>query len=116
MDLNVTAGFEGTDGEIGEAIDTLSGLAKGVELVNLVTPEKEYENFTIDNVNYARKRENGIGVVYFEIHLTQIRQVAPRYAKAIKKPKNPESAPTADVGKKQFSSAIFDVKKSIGIN
>lgn len=113
LELSLTAAFEGSDAETGNLIDTLFSLAKGVELVSLTTPETEYQNLAVENVNYSRKRENGVGVVYFDITLKEVRQVEPAYAKAIKKPKNPEAAPTADVGKKQLNSVIVDIKKSI---
>lgn len=105
LDVYVTLAKSGDDAEIGEALDTLMALAAGTELVSLVTPEKEYENLNIDNVNFTRKREDGLGVVYFELHLVEIRQVKPRYTKAISLAgaKDKESATSVDTGKKQVS-------------
>ena len=71
--------FQGTEEQIQDAIFMLSVLREETLLVNLVTPDAEYENLTLESYSYRRDRESGVGVLFVELSFVEVRQVATQY-------------------------------------
>lgn len=94
LEINVTLGFAGTDTELQDALDTLATLQAGTQLIGLVTPNAEYQSLNLEGYNYTRKRENGLGALFVELMLTEVRQVRTQYT-------NSRLAPRQERGKVQ---------------
>ena len=82
LEADVTLGIQGDDATLQNALDTLTTLQAGTQLVSLVTPNAEYANLNLESFNYSRKRENGLGALFVELSLVEIRQVQAQYADA----------------------------------
>ncbi len=94
LEVNVTLGIQGDDSTLQDALDTLTTLQAGTQLVSLVTPNAEYPDLNLEGFNYSRKRENGLGVLFVELSLVEVKQVAAQYT-------NAELSPRRERGKVQ---------------
>jgi len=105
--IRATLGVEGDLSDLQSVVDTLFELKDGTELVNFVTPVREYQSYTLEKFSYQQAAEKGVNVLYVEINLTEIKEVEPQYtdtsAPAItsKGAKNPANASTIDKGRTQ---------------
>lgn len=103
----VTLGIQGTDTTLGDALTTLEKAQKETTLLSVVTPSKVISSVTLAGINYSRKREDGWGVLYVELHLKEVRQVAAQYAAIPRRQaKNPSDASKQDRGKVQTKSFL----------
>ena len=59
-----------------------------------MTPNAEYPDLNLEGFNYSRKRENGLGVLFVELSLLEVRQVRAQYT-------NAKLAPRRERGKVQ---------------
>ena len=75
----VSLGIQGDDAALQAALDTLTTLQAGTQLVNLVTPNAEYTSLNLEGFNYRRRREDGLGVLFVDLSLIEIKQVEARY-------------------------------------
>lgn len=105
--IRATLGVEGELSDLQTVVDTLFELKDGTELVNFVTPVREYQSYTLEKFSYQQAAEKGVNVLYVEINLAEIKEVEPQYtdskAPAIteKGAKNPANVSTQDKGKGQ---------------
>ena len=115
--IRATLAVEGELGNLQTVVDTLFKLKDGTELVNFVTPVREYESYTVEKFSFQQAAEKGVNVLYVEITLSEIKEVEPQYtdtkAPAItaKGAKNPANTSTIDKGRAQTktpSSTIYD--------
>lgn len=79
LSISATLAFQGNEMQIQNALFTLSALREETRLVNLVTPDAEYASLTLENYNYSRTRENGVGVLFVELMFVEVRQVKTQY-------------------------------------
>ncbi len=82
LEARVTLGIQGNDSALQDALDTLTTLQAGTRLISLVTPSAEYPNLNLEGFNYSLKRENGLGALFVELSLAEVKQVRARYANA----------------------------------
>jgi len=99
-------------------LNMLEGLAHKLEKISLITPSAEYKNLNLEGYTYARKDDNGAGMLVVDLKLVEIREVEvkktvtasqkpPKSAGKQNKPitkeqaKNPSNASTAKTGKTQ---------------
>lgn len=82
LSIKCTLGIMGDDAELQAALHVLSILQEDTLLLSLVTPNAEYENLNLVSYNYQRRREDGLGVLYVELQLEEIRQVTVQYTNA----------------------------------
>lgn len=106
--IRATLAIEGELGDLQAVIDTLFELKDGTELVNFVTPVREYESFTVEKFNFQQAAEKGVNVLYVEINLSEIKEVEQQYTDTqapapitAKGAKNPANVSTQDKGKQQ---------------
>lgn len=106
--IRATLAVEGELGDLQSVIDTLFELKDGTELVNFVTPVREYESYTVEKFNFQQAAEKGVNVLYVEINLSEIKEVEQQYTDTqapapitAKGAKNPANASTQDKGKQQ---------------
>lgn len=93
----VRASVGGSKDRIAAFINALDAAVKDTNLYNIVTPEKTYLNVNIEHVSYSRSSDRGFNLIFADITLKEIRQVAPQYS-AVKKA---GSKKKVDTGKKQ---------------
>ena len=82
ISVNVSLAFQGAEEDIQDAVFMLGVLREETILVNLVTPDAEYESLTLKSYNYSRKRENGIGVLFVDLSFVEVKQVEMQYTNA----------------------------------
>ncbi len=82
LEIDCSLGIEGDDATLGTALDALNDLAAGTELVSLVTPDTEYSSLNLHSVSYRRTREDGLGVLWLDLKLIEVRQVKAQYTNA----------------------------------
>lgn len=106
--IRATLGVEGEDWNLHSVVDTLFELKDGTELVDFVTPVREYQKYTLEKFSYQQAAEKGVNVLYVEINLSEIKEVEPQYTDAQasapitqKGAKNPANVSTQDKGKQQ---------------
>ena len=90
-------------------LTSLSAETNSTNLYNVRTPEVGYTNtFTISKFRYNRTKDKGAYVIFADLTLTEVRQVAPAYT-TVKQPaaksKSPKSASAEPKGK---VSPLFD--------
>lgn len=111
----VTLAKEGDASALEAVLNVLEDYRKSTKLVNVVTPYKTYLDVTIIKVNYSHKRENGHGLILFDLKLQEIRQVEAAYTNT---PKKAGSSGTQERGKQQpkepRNSTIYKASKSVG--
>ena len=75
--LKITAAiaFEGTVDELQDALGALNLLKTETKKFSVITPEFEYVGMTLESFSYARKREEGRGVLYAQLNLVEVREV-----------------------------------------
>ena len=97
--------LQGTDADIQSALTNLKTLKDGTQTFSLVTPTVEYRNMTLESMNYARKREDGLKVCYVELMMVEVREVEAQYTDTKrrcltrKKVKNADCASSQATGK-----------------
>lgn len=82
LEIDCSLGIEGDDNTLNTALDALNELAASTEIVSLVTPETEYYNLNLHSVSYRRRREDGLGVLWLDLKLIEVRQVKAEYTNA----------------------------------
>lgn len=115
--IRATLAVEGELGDLQSVVDRLFELKDGTELVNFVTPVREFQKYTLEKFSYQQAAEKGVNVLYVEINLSEIKEVEPQYTDTKapapitpKGAKNPASASTIDKGRqqtKQLESKAF---------
>ena len=83
--IRVNLALQGTDADIQAALTNLKTLKDGTQTFSLVTPTVEYRNMTLESMNYARKREDGLKVCYVEMMLVEVREIEAQYTETKKR-------------------------------
>lgn len=75
--LKITASIavEGTPDELQDVLVALNQLKEETKKFSVITPEFEYVSMTLESFSYARKREEGRGVLYVQMNLVEVREV-----------------------------------------
>ena len=72
LEITATLSFSGSDSFLQSALDSLSKVKESVTTFSIETPIIEYENMTLQNYDYAMRREDGRGAVFVEIKEVQL--------------------------------------------
>ncbi len=107
LDISVTLSVEGDNIALQSVISVLETLRVTKQLVNIVTPITEYNNYALQTYNYSNNNSEGTGILIVDLKFTQVREVAKQYTNAITYPADPSAASTTDTGKKQSKSFAF---------
>ena len=67
---------KGKAADLQNAIDRLTTLCENDEKITLTTPEQSYPNMMLESFDYRRDAQNGRGVLYVDLRLKEIREVA----------------------------------------
>lgn len=109
----------GTDDELQREIDMLQALQQGTKLVNFVTPVQEYRNLSLESFNFMQTAQNGLGILYVDIELVEVKTVEPQYVQknkiSGKGAKNGSDVSTVKQGQKStsvMSDGFSAVKKA----
>lgn len=79
LEITATLAFSGSDAFLQSALDSLNTLKQSVTTFSIQTPAYEYENMTLQNFDYAWRREDGRGVLYVSAMFVEIREVQVAY-------------------------------------
>lgn len=79
LEIDVSLGIEGDDATLDAALEALNQLTASTEILSLVTPESEYQNMNLESLSYRRRREDGLGVLWLDLKLIEVRQVKAQY-------------------------------------
>ena len=79
LEITATLAFSGSDAFLQSALDSLNTLKQSVTTFSIQTPAYEYENMTLQNFDYAWRREDGRGVLYVSAMFIEIREVQVAY-------------------------------------
>lgn len=113
--LGVILARTGSAAELSAMLEALDGLVAGTDLVSLVTPEKEFLDFTVTSYDYDRKNENGVDRLVVNLVLEEIRQVEAEYSNEQlpqpKSPKQPGDGATKQAGKQAPQEAKPETKE-----
>ena len=113
----VTLCFQGSEGERKTFLDAIDAACKSTDLYSVVTPERDYQGYTVERYNYARHNSKGATLLIVEITLKEVRQVSARYTQSNKgqvdKPKGVGATPQVDSGKVQAQTPQPSTLKSI---
>lgn len=91
--LGVILARTGPAAELAAMLTALDKLVGGTGLVSLVTPEKEFLDFSVTSYDYDRKNENGVDRLVVNLVLEEIRQVEAEYSdEQLPQPKSPKQA------------------------
>ena len=75
LKIAASIAFEGTVDELQDALASINELKADTKKFSLITPEFEYTSLTLESFSYARKREEGRGVLYVQLNLVEVREV-----------------------------------------
>lgn len=75
LKIAASIAVEGDPADLQIALAKLNMLKEETTKFSLITPEFEYVNMTLESFSYARKREEGRGVLYAQLNLIEIREV-----------------------------------------
>jgi len=76
LKIEASVAIEGTPADLQAALGTLNLLKEDTKIFSVVTPEFEYVSMTLESFSYSRKREEGRGVLYIQMNLVEVREVA----------------------------------------
>lgn len=105
--------IQGEDDVLQNAIDSLQRIQMDTTLIEFCTPIQEYRNFTLESFDFSQTVQNGLGILYVDINLVEVRLVEPQYAEksSISNPKN--AADTSTVKQGQKTSVLSDITKGL---
>lgn len=90
---------KGKAADLQNAIDRLTTLCENDEKITLTTPEQSYPNMMLESFDYRRDAQNGRGVLYVDLRLKEIREVASQQTTtAVEEAEEPIDAEDAEDG------------------
>lgn len=79
--LTIDVSFSGTTSELHEALDTLDELQESTNTFSVVTPEYEYENYTLESYNYSKRIDDGgSGILFAALKCVEIKETVSAYS------------------------------------
>jgi hypothetical protein len=107
--------IQGTDDILQTTLDTLQRIQSDTTLIEFVTPIQEYQNFTLESFDFSQTVQNGLGILYVDINLVEVRFVEPQYVErnsiSSKGAKNGADVSTVKQGQK--TSVLSDILKGL---
>jgi hypothetical protein len=70
----------GTAAELGQYISEVEALKRSTELFDIVTPERILKDVNLETYDYARRRDDGVNLITFNMNFIEIREVALTYS------------------------------------
>ena len=90
---------KGKAADLQNAIDRLTTLCENDEKITLSTQEQSYTNMMLESFDYRRDAQNGRGVLYVDLRLKEIREVASQQTTtAVEEAEEPIDAEDAEDG------------------
>lgn len=81
LEITATLSFSGSNSFLQSVLDNLTKVKESVTTFSIETPVIEYENMTLQNYDYAMRREDGLGVLYVSAVFVEIKEVQLAYTK-----------------------------------
>ena len=93
VQLGVILARTGPSADLSALLEKLDALVAGTDLVSIITPEKEFLDYSLTSYDYDRKSENGVDRLLVSLVLEEIRQVDAEYGnEQLPQPKQPKQA------------------------
>lgn len=70
----ITVAKGGSDATRYEFLTKLDAMIQSLTLFRLRTPDKEYQNVSLERYDFARRQSNGVTLLTIDLHLVEIRQ------------------------------------------
>jgi hypothetical protein len=99
----VTLAFAGSESDRTAFLAAIDAATKSTNLYNVVTPEVNYINYTIERYRYSRRAYKGATLLLVDVTLKEIRQVSASFATVspIVNPQNTSATPQTNSGMTQ---------------
>lgn len=92
-EITCTLGIEGETSTLQNTIDSLTELCENDENLDLIAPESVYNDLMLESFSYRRDAQSGRGVLYVELRLKEVREVASfQTTTAVEEPIEPDDA------------------------
>lgn len=101
LEITATLAWMGSDSYLQSVLTDLKTLKESVSVFSIETPNFEYENMTLQNYDYAQRREDGRGALYVNAVFTEIKEVTVAYTQTeiqAADTKDPSAASTVNGG------------------
>lgn len=112
----VTLTLAGSEDDRTFFLNAIDAACKSTTPYNVVTPEVQYTNYTLESYRYQRRAERGARLLIVEISLKEIRSVSAAFTTAaspIVSPQNPAATPQSNNGMTQAATPDTSTLKSI---
>lgn len=80
--IGLKLALQGDKDHLQESLNNLFKLTSGIDLLSVITPEREYKGYNIEKLQYSRSVEHGTDIIYADIGLSEVREVVAEYAAA----------------------------------
>lgn len=113
-EIDVTLAIQGETNQLQAAIEKLKKLQQQPRKLTFVAPMFSWGNMSIETYSFSLKLENGIGVLYVDLVLVEIREVTTQYTdtKPITSSKKAGNASTVSKGKQQAKTPTKEQETS----
>lgn len=108
----VMLSMSGTETERAAFLDKIDKLAKSLDAVDVVVPERNYISHVIESYNYTRSAAKGAYMLNVELRLREVRSVTATFVQSTSNAKSPNAKPAVANGKVQGAQNT-QVKKVI---
>lgn len=120
----VSLALAGSEGDRTNFLNAIDAACISTELYNVVTPEVQYVNYSIERYTYQRRGDRGATLLVVEISLKEVRQVSATFTQAvvspILNPKNPGATSQSNNGMTQpaapAQSTLLSLAQKLGIS
>lgn len=79
--LTIDVSFQGSEAELHEAIDVLDELQQSTNVFSIITPQYEFENYTLESYSFSQRVDSGGGGILFaSLTCVEIQETAAAYS------------------------------------
>jgi len=107
-EISVTMTKGGKQSDMNDFMDQLRALKEGIQLVDIVTPERVFLDANLETFDYSKTVGKGQNLLIIKAKFIEIWQVEPVYVNSVLppgKPKNPSGTTKKDKGKEAQTAA-----------
>lgn len=80
--IGLQVAIMGDSSRLQEALNILFQLQASTDLISVISPEYEYQNYNLEKMQYQRAAEKGIDVIYVDLGFIEVREATVQYSNA----------------------------------
>lgn len=80
--IGLQVAIMGDSARLQEALNILFQLQASTDLISVISPEYEYQNYNLEKMQYQRAAEKGIDVIYVDLGFIEVREATVQYSNA----------------------------------